>query len=365
MNILFISALSGDPSVGPSYSVPAQIKAQSEIDNVFWINMTDHFREEWKALGVPFLYGRIYKKIRLMKIRDQIFAPDVVFFEGCYNYPFLPLAKDLQNGGVPYILVPRSQLTSGAQKNRFIKKKIGNFLYFGRFIRKASAIQYLTLQEAEESAKWKVNRWIIPNGITKHEFKFKEVNQNAISVVYIGRIDIFQKGLDLLIDACSRIKKELHENNVTLSLYGKPTTGDLEKLNGMIRDYGLKNLVEIKDPIFDKEKHDVLKKTDIFIMTSRFEGLPMGLIEALSFGCPCIVTPGTNMTGEIEKAEAGWVCSNDAGSIAAAILFAAKEYKIDHNRKSRNAYRLSLKYTWEDISAATHERCAKLCAETQ
>ena len=36
MNVLYISKLTGNLFAGPNNSVPAQIKAQSKIDNVFW-----------------------------------------------------------------------------------------------------------------------------------------------------------------------------------------------------------------------------------------------------------------------------------------------------------------------------------------
>lgn len=39
MNILYLSNLTGNLFAGPNNSVPAQIRAQSKIDNVFWYNI--------------------------------------------------------------------------------------------------------------------------------------------------------------------------------------------------------------------------------------------------------------------------------------------------------------------------------------
>ena len=41
---------------------------------------------------------------------------------------------------------------------------------------------------------------------------------------------------------------------------------------------------------------------DLFIHTFRFEGHPIAVLEALSYGIPCLLTPGTNMAGEVEAA---------------------------------------------------------------
>lgn len=48
MNILYISKLDGRPWMGPTYSVPNQVKAQSKYDNVFWYNLSNYGEEEGK-----------------------------------------------------------------------------------------------------------------------------------------------------------------------------------------------------------------------------------------------------------------------------------------------------------------------------
>ena len=361
MNILFVSNLSGNLSVGPSYSVPAQIKAQSELDNVFWINTSDRFRDEWKEIGVPYISGKKWKKITLKEVAARFAVPDFVFFEGCYNYPFMGLAGELQKQGIPYAIVPRSQLTTGALKNKSLKKRVMNSLYFNKFIGGARAIQYLTENEAADSSKWKTEGVIIPNGIDQREYKEKTPHPDGkIEIVYIGRIDIYQKGMDLLINALSQISDYLEERHVTVELYGQPTEGDLEKLNTMISDRGIQDLVHINKPVFGEEKFSVLERADLFIMTSRFEGLPMGLIEALSFSCPCLVTDGTNLAQEIRDHNAGWVLSSEPSIMAKDIERAISDLGSCYGDRSRGAYELSKSYMWKDIARITHEMCERL-----
>ncbi len=52
MNVLYISNLTGNLFAGPNNSVPAQIKAQSKRDNVFWYNINDIKGKNGKKLIV-------------------------------------------------------------------------------------------------------------------------------------------------------------------------------------------------------------------------------------------------------------------------------------------------------------------------
>ena len=51
----------------------------------------------------------------------------------------------------------------------------------------------------------------------------------------------------------------------------------------------------------------------------------MGLIEALSYGLPCLVTSGTNMADEIEKADAGWTADVSVEGIVRALKLLLEE----------------------------------------
>ena len=45
----------------------------------------------------------------------------------------------------------------------------------------------------------------------------------------------------------------------------------------------------------------------------------MGVIEALSYGVPCLVTKGTNMADDIKEFDAGWTCDTSKEELIEAI----------------------------------------------
>lgn len=355
MNILFVSRLNDSQWLGPSQSVPAQVKAQSAIDNVLWFNLNHYRLDQWIDPSYQFLNTEDNPTKELGKLPYPFNEPDIVVFEGCYEYPFEPLVKDIWKMKIPYVVVPRSQLTEGAQKAKQFKKIVGNVIFFNKFIKKAKAIHYLTKKELEDSKRFKKQGYIIPNGVNFVPTVRTLTERTGIRGTYIGRIRLYQKGLDLLIDAVDKERDTLTANNFTLDLYGPDLNGAVAELENRIKQKHLTEIIHIHDSVFGEEKKKILEETDVFIMTSRFEGHPMGLIEALSFGIPSLVTEGTNMSVEIEEANAGWNAGNSVEEIAKTLGEMCADKDLFHDMGD-NAIKLAQRYDWKTIAQKTHEQ---------
>ena len=365
LNILYVSKLNNKPFIGPANSIPAQVKAQSEVDNVFWLNLNDQWGEHWVADSFKYAYGSQYEKIGLEGVEKIFTTPDVIIFEGFYEFPFSKLADDAVKNKIPYVIIPRSQLTTSAQKQKAFKKFLGNAIYFKKFLGNASAVHYLTQQEQENSSAWDVKSFIIPNGMTPREYIRRDEPRNGIEAIYIGRINIFQKGLDLLINAFARIKDELEKFKFHLTIYGASSDSeatDIKKLDELIQTFGLEKIIERRSPVFGAEKSSALRQADMFLMTSRFEGLPMSLLEALSYSLPCLVTTGTNMAEEILEAGAGKISVVDEKSIAEALLKMVAEFPSTYELMGKGAHLLAQKYSWAEIAKLSHEIYQELVA---
>lgn len=98
--------------------------------------------------------------------------------------------------------------------------------------------------------------------------------------ISIGRLTA-QKGFDKLLD----IWKQIEERDDKWLLYIIGSGEDKEKLLKQKESLNLKRVVFVENTKNIKEYYE---KASIYLMTSRFEGLPMTLIEAQSFGLPII-----------------------------------------------------------------------------
>lgn len=83
MDILYISHLSDKISAGPNWSVPASIRAQSNLDNVLWINITSARMKHWLDVKCFYDIGE-YRRLELKNLPVPFSFPDLVVFEGFY-----------------------------------------------------------------------------------------------------------------------------------------------------------------------------------------------------------------------------------------------------------------------------------------
>lgn len=360
MRIVYISHLSTNIAAGMNWSVPASIRAQEKIDEVLWINTTNVVMPHWRETKA-YRNLKDYGEVLCLEILPQNFRrPHLVVFEGLYFKEYLYFSKELRKNNIPYIIIPRGSLTHQAMHNHaWFKKWIAHKVFFNKFIRHARCIQYLTRQEAEDSKKqFPIPYFIVPNGVCQPSETKMVFNDDKIKAVFIGRIDMYHKGIDILLDAITQVSDELRKAHFSLSFYG-PKKYDYQIVFDELSKRKIEDIVTMNGEISGKEKEIVLLNADLFVMTSRFEGHPMGLIEALAYGIPCLITPGTNMAEEVHNSDSGWVSTGNVESIKLTLLKIICESK-QLKDKGRNARLLASKYDWNKIALTFNKEVLKL-----
>lgn len=128
------------------------------------------------------------------------------------------------------------------------------------------------------------NLEIIPNPVIIYSHDLESDSQEINSrkyVVGIGRL-VNQKGFDLLLRAFDKIRYKHKE--WSLVIYGEgPMRKSLEKLRD---DLNLDGIARF--PGLTKYSSKVLRTADLFVLSSRYEGFPNVLCEAMACGLPVI-----------------------------------------------------------------------------
>ena len=194
----------------------------------------------------------------------------------------------------------------------------------------------------EDATYWKGldNLIIIPNPITIHNEQYSDCTaQKAIAV---GRYT-YQKGFDLLVSAWKEVYKKYP--NWQLNIYG---SGNREAYKQLVNKMGLESVVNCEDPVTNvTEKY---LESSIFILSSRFEGLPLVLMEAMStglapvaFACPC------GPKDIIKNGDNGLLCDNGNTTELASKICKLIEDENLRKRIGQNAVNSIKKYSLENI----------------
>lgn len=114
----------------------------------------------------------------------------------------------------------------------------------------------------------------------RKEYGYKE---DDFILIYVGELS-YRKNQDMAIDAINKLKENMP--NIKLLLVG---TGELKaKYEDKVKELGIQEHIEFLG--YRKDIPNLMALSDICISTSRQEGLPVNIMEAMATGLPLIVT---------------------------------------------------------------------------
>jgi len=129
---------------------------------------------------------------------------------------------------------------------------------------------------------------IVENGVPIPELS-EENKQNhgndSVQILFLGNL-CERKGVWDLIQAMQNV-----EGAVLNFVGGEEDAGIFDKVEQQLVAKGLTNKIKLLGPQFGDAKIEFLRQSDIFVLPSYAEGLPISLLEAMSYALPVIVTP--------------------------------------------------------------------------
>lgn len=172
-----------------------------------------------------------------------------------------------------------------ASEHSTFDKKKSLYESFVRFYinRLADKVTVLTSFDYKYLGERLPRKTIIPNPVSyeiSNDFSVRE--KNVLAVGNLNRWYI--KGFDNLI----RVWRDISPlyPDWTLDIAGNGNEASVNTLKKMAQDNNVLSTVRFIG--FQKEIDSIMKKSSIFVLSSRYEGLPMVLAEAMSQGCACV-----------------------------------------------------------------------------
>ena len=181
--------------------------------------------------------------------------------------------------------------------------------------------------------------------LSKTDLVLKYTNQNfqEIDSVFfsMGRLHKIKR-FDVLIDAFCIFSKEYP--NAKLLIAGEDDGVKLQ-LEKQIHDLGLMDAAFLIGRVNHQHKKELLTNATAFALASEFESFGIVIAEALSCGCPVVVSNKTRWK-DIEKNNCGILAENEKVSFCNALKMINKK---DYNSEDCKRY-VKSHFDWEKIS---------------
>lgn len=265
----------------------------------------------WKRLYLYQKRMRLYKQ-RLEKCLSQL-RPDITISLLRREINFL---CDIKDGSAKVGEIHFGRYKYREAQFAFLPQVVNQWVtnrWMAQLDKNIKRLDRFVVLTHEDAIYWNglTNLTVIPNPITIKQTT--PTDCHCKRVIAVGRYT-YQKGFDLLIYAWKAVKEK--HPDWTLNIYGG---GNREAYQQQVEKWGLQDVIKCNGPVNDiAEKY---LESSVFVLSSRFEGLPLVLMEAMSvglasvaFACPCgprdIITNGEN----------GMLCKNgDIHQLSGAI----------------------------------------------
>lgn len=270
-----------------------------------------------------------YKLSLLFKdwLKNRNFSDSVFHLNHIYNLNNYLVARLLYQARIPYLITPHDSYVycDAFRANKTFFKRIYRDL-FVHFIDKyvldhASIIHALTVQcEPCLRLITATPVKVVPNQVSDMNLS-PDLSLIKPQVCYIGRSDIYQKGIDRSLKGLNFYKNSARD---TPELVFK-IVGTADASSDILRRKLCEELdLEVgKDVIFtgrvnEEERNRILKESKAYIHLSRYEGFGISVIQALSAYKPVIVSRQVPTSDTIRAYKAGFVVDT-ADEIAEAL----------------------------------------------
>jgi len=270
-------------------------------------------------------------------LRRNVAKYDLLHLHAVFSYSTTAAAFYARRSSVPYIILPHGMLAPWPVRKNWLLKKVYLKAIEQKNLERAAAVHFTAEEELQMSVVGGRSNFVLPcivdfdlngNGVRP------ALDSSRLRILFLSRIDP-KKGIDILIDALSRLARDGREFDLTLAGSGEPKYE--ERVHAMIDAAGLSARTTFAGFVEGAAKSTLFKSADIFVLPSHHENFGIAVVEAMAFGLPIIISNKVNIHIEIEKAQAGLVVSPTAAELCGAIRTLADDpgLRLEMGRKAR------------------------------
>ncbi len=212
---------------------------------------------------------------------------------------------------VHHVTGATARVRFGPLVGRFVETQEIRRLRHARYLSATSQITYQRLRQLLGAG---VDIRLIEAGVPDELFALQRRESDYL--LFFGRLDWFQKGLDVLLDAMARLVRARPELRLKIAGRGRDGARVLERAHSL----GIRENVELIGAVEPTVRNELFSGAKVLLMPSRFEGFGMVAAEAMAAGIPVVGSDAGSLPEVIDPPAGGLVVpSSDAGALAAAV----------------------------------------------
>ncbi len=284
-------------------------------------------------------------------LRANLRSFDIVHVHAVFSFVSVAAARMARRHQVPYLVRPLGVLNRWGMKNRRpFAKRLSYGLLESKILRNASALHFTSGREAEQAYELdpclrEVPAITLPLPIASppeleegHPFldRFPELLGKRW-ILFLSRF-AHQKGLDLLLDAFTKIAAE--HPDCMLVLAGGGDSFYVQTLERRIVERRIEKRVLWTGYLSGVEKADALAMATIFVLPSYSESFGIAAAEALASGCACVLSDGIPFAEDAARAGGAVVTRCEVNELFASLNKLLRD-PAERGRLARNARRFA------------------------
>ena len=278
------------------------------------------------------------------QIDEAIRGLDVLVLHSAWTSYNAAAGREARRLGLPYVLAPRGAYEPRILERKPFMKRIWWRLFESRLVQEAAGIHVFFDSQTEQLRRLGYEGPVVvaPNGVVvPDDIRWDGGSLDAL--VFIGRFDMEHKGLDTLLEGVGLL---IREDRPRVIQSGPDWRGGKKQTEARVRELGLQRWVEVRAPVYGREKFELMASARGFLYPSLFEAFGNSAAEAASLGVP--VLAGQYPLGEyLRSRDAGLVVAPDPEDMATGL---SRLLEPSAARLGANARPAMSGFTWEAVA---------------
>jgi glycosyltransferase involved in cell wall biosynthesis len=303
--------------------------------------------------------------------RDRL---DALVIHSVFGTSHPAVGRAARQGGITLLACPHDPYTPELFRERRVLKTVYWYLREAPFLRRMRAIHVLAPSHTQylRDRRIGVPVFAIPDGLDEVQIEpfddpiAEGPDPDAVApgidselrLFYFGRWDVYNKGLDILLEAIAA--EGSVPSSVTLQIAGNGSHRDRRRLERLIASHGLEARASVVG--FLPDVRSAVRSADFVILPSRFDGFAQSVTEALALGTPVIVSNRAGSSEYFGREDGALVTEPDVASLVRTLRVAIGSRRALREAASAGRARLAREFNWDEVARRWIEEAQRVGA---